>query len=87
MQQKRAVKFLADGFSGTSKVRGSVPHDLGVHDPWTRPNAYNIHDTSRWKDLNSKFVLQVSSTSTVLHPVRYFTTRANNCPYKIALLH
>ncbi|KAI4342605.1 hypothetical protein MLD38_027212 [Melastoma candidum] len=55
----RKVKFLADGSSGIRKVRGAVPHDLGTHDPWHEMNAYNIHDTSRWKDLNPKFVLQV----------------------------
>ncbi|KAK0606726.1 hypothetical protein LWI29_003472 [Acer saccharum] len=55
----RKVKFLAEGNTGIRKVRGAVPHDLGTHDPWNEMNAYNIHDTSRWKDLNPKFVLQV----------------------------
>ncbi|KAF9605135.1 hypothetical protein IFM89_014126 [Coptis chinensis] len=55
----RKVKFLADGTSGIRKARGAVPHDLGTHDPWHEMNAYNIHNTSRWKDLNPKFVLQV----------------------------
>ncbi|XP_059445105.1 uncharacterized protein LOC132176955 [Corylus avellana] len=55
----RKVKFLAEGNSGIRKVRGAVPHDLGTHDPWNEMNAYNIHDTSKWKDLNPKFVLQV----------------------------
>ncbi|KAK8275810.1 hypothetical protein V6Z12_D10G160300 [Gossypium hirsutum] len=55
----RKVKFLAEGNYGIRKVRGAVPHDLGTHDPWNEMNAYNIHDTSKWKDLNSKFVLQV----------------------------
>ncbi|XP_074268995.1 uncharacterized protein LOC141592367 [Silene latifolia] len=55
----RKVKFLAEGNSGIRKVRGAVPHDLGMHDPWHEMNAYNIHDTSKWKDLNPKFVLQV----------------------------
>ncbi|KAK9138325.1 hypothetical protein Sjap_008919 [Stephania japonica] len=55
----RKVKFLAEGNSGIRKVRGAVPHDLGTHDPWHEMNAYNIHDTSRWKDLNPKFVLQI----------------------------
>ncbi|KAH7663808.1 Glucosylceramidase protein [Dioscorea alata] len=41
------------------KVLGSVPHDLGLGDPWCELNAYVLHDTSRWKDLNPKFVLQV----------------------------
>ncbi|XP_047323974.1 non-lysosomal glucosylceramidase [Impatiens glandulifera] len=55
----RKMKFLADGNWGIRKARGAVPHDLGTHDPWHEMNAYNIHDTSRWKDLNPKFVLQV----------------------------
>ncbi|CAK7336249.1 unnamed protein product [Dovyalis caffra] len=55
----RKVRFLADGHPGIRKVRGAVPHDLGTHDPWNEMNAYNIHDTSKWKDLNPKFVLQV----------------------------
>ncbi|KAK7278548.1 hypothetical protein RJT34_23578 [Clitoria ternatea] len=55
----RKVKFLAEGNSGIRKVYGAVPHDLGTHDPWYEMNAYNIHDTSKWKDLNPKFVLQV----------------------------
>lgn len=28
-------------------------------EPWERVNAYLIHDTADWKDLNLKFVLQV----------------------------
>ncbi|XP_028773528.1 non-lysosomal glucosylceramidase [Neltuma alba] len=55
----RKVKYLAEGNWGIRKVRGAVPHDLGTHDPWNEMNAYNIHDTSKWKDLNPKFVLQV----------------------------
>ncbi|RWR97590.1 non-lysosomal glucosylceramidase-like protein [Cinnamomum micranthum f. kanehirae] len=58
-EDTRKVKFLADGNWGIRKVAGAVPHDLGTHDPWREMNAYNIHDTSKWKDLNPKFVLQV----------------------------
>uniref|UniRef100_A0A0E0EAP4 Non-lysosomal glucosylceramidase n=1 Tax=Oryza meridionalis TaxID=40149 RepID=A0A0E0EAP4_9ORYZ len=58
-EDKSRVRFLADGTWGTRKVIGAVAHDLGAHDPWHELNAYNIHDTSRWKDLNPKFVLQV----------------------------
>lgn len=28
-------------------------------EPWQRVNAYLMHDTADWKDLNLKFVLQV----------------------------
>jgi non-lysosomal glucosylceramidase len=43
------------------KIRGAIPHDLGSpdEDPWLRVNAYNWRDINIWKDLNSKFVLQV----------------------------
>ncbi|KAL8121127.1 uncharacterized protein LOC141725055 [Apium graveolens] len=58
-EDKRKVKFLSEGNWGIRKVKGAVPHDLGTHDPWHEMNAYNIHDTSKWKDLNPKFVLQV----------------------------
>ncbi|XP_078173387.1 uncharacterized protein LOC144567189 isoform X2 [Carex rostrata] len=58
-EDTRRVKFLADGTHGIRKVKGAVPHDLGTHDPWHEMNAYNIHNTSKWKDLNPKFVLQV----------------------------
>ncbi|PWZ56622.1 hypothetical protein Zm00014a_001397 [Zea mays] len=58
-EDRRKVKFLADGTSGIRKAKGAVPHDLGTHDPWHEMNAYNIHDTSKWKDLNPKFVLQI----------------------------
>ena len=38
-----------------------MPHDLGTPsgDPWYYVNAYTIHDLNAWKDLNSKFILQV----------------------------
>jgi non-lysosomal glucosylceramidase len=38
-----------------------MPHDLGGpnEDPFLRPNAYSWRDINIWKDLNSKFVLQV----------------------------
>ncbi|KAG1338011.1 hypothetical protein COCNU_04G003170 [Cocos nucifera] len=58
-EDRRKVKFLASGTWGIRKVKGAVPHDLGMHDHWHEMNAYNIYDTSRWKDLNCKFVLQV----------------------------
>ena len=53
-------KILSSGTKGMRKVRGAVPHDVGHPggDPWHCVNSYNIQDVSRWKDLNSKFVLQ-----------------------------
>lgn len=43
------------------KEAGSLPHDLGspFEDPIERVNQYNYRDVSIWRDLNSKFVLQV----------------------------
>ncbi|XP_046855881.1 non-lysosomal glucosylceramidase-like isoform X2 [Xenia sp. Carnegie-2017] len=52
---------MMNGRSCPRKVQGCVPHDVGDPDdePWTNINAYAIHDTSEWKDLNLKFVLQL----------------------------
>ncbi|KAL2079270.1 hypothetical protein ACEWY4_025014 [Coilia grayii] len=52
---------LMSGRYSAVKTRNVVPHDIGDPDdePWTRVNAYLIHDTADWKDLNLKFVLQV----------------------------
>lgn len=36
-----------------------VPSPPTDDEPWLRVNAYLIHDTADWKDLNLKFVLQV----------------------------
>ncbi|KTG42725.1 hypothetical protein cypCar_00005284 [Cyprinus carpio] len=52
---------LMNGQYSPVKTRDVVPHDIGDPDdePWVRANAYLIHDTADWKDLNLKFVLQV----------------------------
>jgi non-lysosomal glucosylceramidase len=43
------------------KVAGALPHDLGApaEDPIQRANQYNWQNITVWKDLNSKYVLQV----------------------------
>lgn len=43
------------------KLEGAVPHDLGWpdEDPWKLVNGYFLHDVNDWKDLNTKFVLQI----------------------------
>ncbi|XP_062984437.1 non-lysosomal glucosylceramidase [Elgaria multicarinata webbii] len=53
--------YLMSGQTAQVKLRNVVPHDIGEPDdePWQRVNAYLIHDTATWKDLNLKFVLQV----------------------------
>jgi non-lysosomal glucosylceramidase len=45
----------------TRKVKGAVPHDLGVpkEDPFVQNNQFSWQDTNGWKDLNPKFVLMV----------------------------
>lgn len=43
------------------KIRGALPHDLGMPEeaPFRIPNGYALEDSTRWKDLNSHFVLSV----------------------------
>ncbi|MBZ5514928.1 MAG: glucosylceramidase [Acidobacteriia bacterium] len=43
------------------KAAGALPHDLGapIEDPLRRVNQYGYQNVTVWKDLNSKFVLQV----------------------------
>ncbi|XP_044480354.1 non-lysosomal glucosylceramidase-like isoform X3 [Mangifera indica] len=53
------VQIMSDGKWVLRKVLGSVPHDIGLNDPWFEVNAYNLHNTAHWKDLNPKFVLQI----------------------------
>jgi non-lysosomal glucosylceramidase len=54
-------KLIHSGKLCPRKKRGVVPHDIGSpgEDPWKKVNAYNLHDSNRWKDLNPKFVLQI----------------------------
>jgi non-lysosomal glucosylceramidase len=51
----------ATGAIAPRKEAGSLPHDLGspIEDPIERVNQYNYQDVSIWRDLNSKYVLQV----------------------------
>lgn len=61
MEIPEARKHLYDGKSCPRKIKHTVPHDLGdpAEDPWALINAYPIHDVSEWRDLNTKFILQV----------------------------
>ncbi|XP_028086368.1 non-lysosomal glucosylceramidase isoform X2 [Camellia sinensis] len=59
MHDPSKMSLLHDGKWVSRKVLGAVPHDIGINDPWFEVNAYNLHNTDRWKDLNPKFVLQV----------------------------
>lgn len=49
----------ATGEVGPRKVPGSCPHDIGYEDPWFTVNSYRWRDSNMWKDMNSKFVLQL----------------------------
>jgi non-lysosomal glucosylceramidase len=62
LEDPEKVRFLFSNQKGERKVRDVIPHDLGspLEDPWFRINAYSAQDISRWKDLNSKFVLQIA---------------------------
>lgn len=42
-------------------------------EPWQRVNAYQIHDTADWKDLNLKFVLQVYRDYHLTQDLQYLT--------------
>lgn len=61
MEIKDNRKHLYDGKSAKRKVKNSVPHDLGdpEEEPFSMVNSYPIHDVSEWRDLNTKFILQV----------------------------
>ena len=49
----------ATGEVGPRKIPGSCPHDIGYEDPWFTVNSYRWRDSNMWKDMNSKFVLQL----------------------------
>ncbi|VDM37615.1 unnamed protein product [Toxocara canis] len=57
--QAEFIVYHMEGDRGPKKSRTRVPHDLGnpAVDPWLLTNAYVMHDTGKWKDLNLKFVL------------------------------
>lgn len=61
IEHPEEIKMIGTGIPAPRKVKGAIPHDIGspVHDPWMKVNSYYLQDTSRWKDLNAKFVLQI----------------------------
>ncbi len=61
IEHPELIRTLGSNKKVPRKVKGAIPHDIGapVEDPWKKVNAYDYQDTSRWKDLNPKFVLQV----------------------------
>ncbi|CAJ0582793.1 unnamed protein product, partial [Mesorhabditis spiculigera] len=50
---------LQAGAEMARKRKGRLPHDVGNPngEPWLEVNAYSLHDTSGWKDLNLKYVI------------------------------
>ncbi|XP_025973175.2 non-lysosomal glucosylceramidase-like [Dromaius novaehollandiae] len=66
-------QYLMSGRTAQVKLKNVVPHDIGDPDdePWQRVNAYMIHDTAHWKDLNLKFVLQVYRDYHLTHNSQY----------------
>ncbi len=54
-------RIISNGESAPRKVKGAVPHDLGMPSeaPFRLTNAYDWQDANVWKDLNSKFVLLI----------------------------
>jgi non-lysosomal glucosylceramidase len=73
IEHPETITFLGTGRKGPRKLKGAIPHDLGspVDDPWNRVNAYNFQDVSHWKDLNSKFVLQVYRDFSLTHDKKF----------------
>ncbi|XP_010007086.1 PREDICTED: non-lysosomal glucosylceramidase [Chaetura pelagica] len=66
-------QYLMWGQTAQVKLKNVVPHDIGDpgDEPWQRINAYMVHDTADWKDLNLKFVLQVYRDYYLTHDSRY----------------
>ncbi len=63
LEDSRKVFFNhpLDQTTSERKVKGAAPHDLGAPfgNPFKEINAYDHVNINRWKDLNSKFVLQI----------------------------
>lgn len=72
-EDRTLVEYLMGGGKGPVKLANAVPHDLGdpEDEPWTNVNAYNMHPTQNWKDLNLKFVLQVFRDYAALKDLAY----------------
>ena len=60
-ENRTLCKFLYKGDVGITKTKDCIPHDIGDPEdrPWENLNAYLLHDTNEWKDLNLKFILTV----------------------------
>lgn len=58
-EDSRRETSLKDGKRMEIKTISRIPHDMGNPrgEPWVETNAYVLHDTAEWRDLNLKFVL------------------------------
>ncbi|CAI4223446.1 unnamed protein product [Auanema sp. JU1783] len=54
----KTEKSMCEGQAMKAKKYGRTPHDLGhpLGEPFIATNAYLLHDTAEWRDLNLKFV-------------------------------
>jgi non-lysosomal glucosylceramidase len=57
--EEKLIKYHMEGDIAPQKTASRVPHDLGnpACEPWLLTNAYVMHNTALWKDLNLKYVL------------------------------
>uniref|UniRef100_A0AC34FH99 Non-lysosomal glucosylceramidase n=1 Tax=Panagrolaimus sp. ES5 TaxID=591445 RepID=A0AC34FH99_9BILA len=57
--EEKLIKYHMEGDIAPTKTACRVPHDLGnpACEPWLLTNAYVMHNTALWKDLNLKYVL------------------------------
>jgi len=71
-EDDRAVRYM-NGEVLEMKAGMCVPHDMGdpADEPYININAYMIHPTQEWKDLNIKFVLQVYRDYVVTQDVHF----------------
>jgi non-lysosomal glucosylceramidase len=68
LDDSEEITLAWDGARARRKAAGAAPHDIGgpAGDPFIRPNQYAFQDINNWKDLNSKFVLQLWRDAVVL---------------------
>lgn len=79
------VTMLFDGAVVCRKYANTVPHDIGApgEQPFSLVNSYPIHDVSQWRDLSTKFVLQVfrdaATSSSEALDLNYIKDMYNAC--------
>lgn len=61
LEDNRRVQIIASGKKVPRKIKYTIPHDVGnpAENSFYRINAYRQQDTSKWKDLGPKFILQI----------------------------